>query len=276
MTDERKTASPVTEGELPEVLKNKRQLGPNDAFSFGCHKGVPCFTDCCGDINILLAPYDVLRLARHIGMSTGDFIKQHTLTPITKDLQLPVKMLRMGDDEKHKCPFVGDDGCTVYEARPWACRMYPLGMALPPARAGQEPEPIYFLFADGFCKGHAEAQGWTASDWRQDQDVLTQEAVEEGFREIVIHPFFIGGVRHLEPRQIEMFHMASYDLDTFRRFVFESSFLQRFEVPEPQLEKMRSDDDELLKFAFRWLRYALFGEPTMTVREGAPQVRRPS
>ena len=63
--------------------------------------------------------------------------------------------------------------------------------------------------------------------------------------------------------------MACYDLDRFRRFVFESTFLQRFEVEPELVERMRGDDEELLRFAFRWLRYALFAEPTMTARPSA-------
>ncbi|MHC4109385.1 MAG: hypothetical protein ACYSTY_15010 [Planctomycetota bacterium] len=61
--------------------------------------------------------------------------------------------------------------------------------------------------------------------------------------------------------------MACYDLDRFREFVFGSTFLQRFELEEEQVERMRDDDEELLRFAFRWLRYALFAEPTMTALE---------
>ncbi len=61
--------------------------------------------------------------------------------------------------------------------------------------------------------------------------------------------------------------MACYDLDKFRRFVTESKFLKYFDV-EPELaETIRTDDVELMKFAFRWLRFALFNEPTMKIRK---------
>ena len=62
-----------------------------------------------------------------------------------------------------------------------------------------------------------------------------------------------------------MFHMASYDLDRFRRFVFESTFLERFDLDKDLIEEMRTDDTALFNFAFRWLRLALFGEPTLPV-----------
>jgi Fe-S-cluster containining protein len=211
----------------------------------------------------------VLRLARKQGMTTKAFLDEHTLLPITKDLHLPVVMLKMGPEPEKRCTFVGEQGCTVYEDRPWACRMYPVGMALPPARAGVEPEPIYFLFEDDFCHGRHEDRKWTVDEWRKDQGLPEREAIEAGFQELVSHPWFIGG-RKLDARRMEMFHMACYDIDRFRRFVLESSFLDRFELEPELVEKLRTDDEEMLRFAFRWLKYAMFGEPTVPLREDNP------
>jgi hypothetical protein len=141
-------------------------------------------------------------------------------------------------------------------------------MAIPPARVGEEPEPVFFVFEDDHCKGRlqTEAKQWTSDSWREDQGIAAREDLERGFRELVSHPWFIGG-RQLDPKRIEMFHMACYDLDTFRTFIFESLFRDRFEL-EPELEEQLATDDEaLLRFAFRWLRFAMFAEPTMKARE---------
>jgi Fe-S-cluster containining protein len=256
------------ESNLPQFLEDKKRLDTGEEFPFTCHPGVPCFNDCCADVNIVLTPLDTLRLARARGMHTREFLDTHTINPITKDLQLPVVMLKMQDTENNPCPFLTEAGCGVYEDRPWACRMYPLGMAIPPARAGKEPEPVFFVFEDDHCKGRnqADAKRWTSESWRRDQGIADREELERGFRELVSHPWFIGG-RQLDPKRIEMFHMACYDLDTFRTFIFESSFRDRFEL-EPELEEQLATDDEaLLQFAFRWLRFALFAEPTMKARE---------
>jgi len=151
--------------------------------------------------------------------------------------------------------------------------MYPVGMGLPPARAGEEPQPVYFLFEDDYCKGRTEHKEWTVDKWRTDQGVVAREEIEAGYREIVSHPWFIGG-RQLDPKRMEIFHTACYDLDRFRDFVFGSTFLSRFELEDSLVATLRDDDVALLRFAFRWLRFALFAEPTMKVREGAPNVRR--
>lgn len=269
----RKPAPAAGAHALPEALRNQRRLEAGGRFRFGCHPGLSCFTDCCADVNILLTPMDVLSLSRRLGIPTGEFIARYTLTPVTKDLHLPVLMLRMGEEPQRRCLFVGTEGCDVYQDRPWSCRMYPVGMGLPPARAGEEPQPVYFLFEDDFCKGRTEPKEWTVDKWRTDQDVAAREEIEAGFRGIVSHPWFIGG-RQLDPKRMEIFHTACYDLDKFRDFVFDSTFLSRFELEDSLVTTLRDDDLALLRFAFRWLRFALFAEPTMKVREGAPNVRR--
>jgi Fe-S-cluster containining protein len=261
------------EPEVPEILRDKRQLARGERFKFACHPGVPCFNHCCADVKIVLTPLDVLRLARRLKITTTEFLDRHTLLPITKELQLPVVLLRMDENSERKCSFVGEEGCTIYEDRPWACRMYPVGTAIPPARAGVEPQPVSFLFEDDYCKGHEEDRTWTTDEWRGDQGVGEQDELEAGFREIVSHPWFIGG-RKLDPRRMEMLHTACYDLDKFRAFIFDSTFTQRFELEPELLEGMRTDDLALLHFAFRWLRFALFAEPTMKVRPDAPDSPR--
>jgi Fe-S-cluster containining protein len=254
--------------EEPEVLRDKRKLAADERFSFSCHSALPCFNRCCADVNIVLTPLDVLRLARRLGITTTEFLEKHALVPITQELELPVVMLKMGDDPEKKCSFVGPDGCTVYEERPWACRMYPVGMAIPPARAGVEPEPVFFLLEDDFCKGHGERKTWTVKQWRSDQGVQEHEDLEQDFKALVSHPWFIGG-RKLDPRRVEMFFTACYDLDKFRSFVFDTTFLQRFVLEDELVEQLKNDDLALLRFGSRWLRFALFAEPTMTLRDDA-------
>lgn len=267
-------ASRSSAGALPDEVGCHRQLLPGEEYKFSCHPDLACFTHCCADVNIMLTPVDVLNLSRHLGITSSEFLDQYALLPITKDLQLPVVMLKMQDDEGKRCHFVSDEkGCTVYEHRPWACRMYPLGMALPPAKAGVQPQPTFFVIEDDFCDGHKQEQAWTVQSWRANQGLERHEELEQGFAKIVSHPWFIGG-RRLNPPQMEMFFTACYDLDKFRQFVLKSSFLQRFEVEEQVVEEIKKDDVALLHFAYRWLRFALFGETTLAVREGVEEEAR--
>ncbi len=69
--------------------------------------------------------------------------------------------------------------------------------------------------------------------------------------------------------------MACYDLDRFRRFIFESRFLELFEVDEARVEALRRDDEELLEFALQWLRFSLFQEKTMKIRQRGRRSKAP-
>ena len=57
--------------------------------------------------------------------------------------------------------------------------------------------------------------------------------------------------------------MVSYDLDTFRKFVFESSFLKRFEIDEKKINLITKNEENLLQFGIEWLNFSLFGEGTI-------------
>jgi hypothetical protein len=69
---------------------------------------------------------------------------------------------------------------------------------------------------------------------------------------------------------MKMAFMASYNVDTFRQFVFNSSFLSRFDLPEERLEDARRSDTALLLLGFDWIRRFLFGEGPLGLKTKAP------
>jgi len=253
-----------------EILKNYPRLTPDSPFRFECHHGLACFNACCGDVNIFLTPYDIIRLKQALGISSSEFLAKFTLAPFDKKLRYPIRLLKMNDDQKKTCPFVSEQGCTVYGDRPWACRMFPLGLASPSEEDKSVEDEFYFLLQESICQGFGGKREWTVGDWLKDQGITEYTKVGDLFKEITLHPFFREG-KELKPQAMEMFHMVCYDIDKFRGFVFESSFLEKFEVAEDVRQAIKEDDVELLKFGFLWLRFALFGERTMILKEGVEQ-----
>ncbi|MBI4918239.1 MAG: YkgJ family cysteine cluster protein [Acidobacteria bacterium] len=250
------------------ILAQAKRLGPDDKFHFACHPKLGCFNSCCANVNVYLMPYDVLRLKRRLGIDSRSFLERHAIADALDTRGLPIVQLRMTEDEKKRCPFVTEAGCSVYEDRPWACRMYPIGGASPPAgKAGAE---TFYFVVERFesCAGFDEDREWSVAEWKENQGVAEYEAKSEAFKAISLHPFFVEQRRTLPLDKSRMLLMACYDLDTFRKFVFETSFLRRFEISPEIVERLRADDEALLIFAYRWLRFGLFGEPTLTL---APQ-----
>jgi Fe-S-cluster containining protein len=257
-----------------KILAEYPRLGLDDRFTFGCHPGVSCFNCCCRDVNIFLTPYDVLRLRKRLGVSSGEFLDRYTLLPVQKDMKTPVVMLRMKDDEGKTCHFLTEEGCGVYSDRPWPCRMYPLGMAAAKDTPdGWRGERFWFLLKEDVCKGFEEATSWTVKEWLENQGIDQYDDWGDAYKELTLHKFFEDGGT-LSPEKLNMFYTACYDLDKFRSFVFETTLLERFEVEEDLIHEMSYDDETLLRFAFLWLRFSLFGEPTMRPRPEAVEAIR--
>jgi len=263
---------PLKKSNTDKVVPVK--LTEKSRFKFRCHKGVKCFTACCSNINIVLPPYDLLRLRKRLGLATDDFINQYCEIEILAKTLLPVITLKMKNDEKKSCPFLTPDGCTVYEDRPSNCRYYPVGMATLRKRDAEGgKDEFYFMVKEDHCKGFEEDKDWTIAEWRKDQDADLYDDMNRGWMDILIKKKSFGE-REFPEIKNRMFFMVSTDTDYFRQFVFESSFLNTYDIPAERIEKVRTDDAELLKLGFEWLRSAMFAEDTLTLRDGVAEARK--
>jgi Fe-S-cluster containining protein len=254
-----------------QILRDYPRLGPGDRFTFRCGKDLECFTRCCRDVSIVLTPYDVLRMKKALGITSTEFLERYALLPFAPEQKIPVVLLKM-DPEVKQCPFVGPDGCSIYAHRPWACRMYPLGVADP-----KNPSPadrrFHFLLQEELCRGHGQGKVYTVREWLEQEGIEEYDMMGAPFRDLMLDDFWERG-QELTPQQVDMYFMACYDLDRFRRFVFETKFLELFEVDEARVEAMRSDDLELLEFGTYWLRFSLFHQKTLKIKPSAAEARR--
>ena len=252
--------------ELKEkILKDYSRMKKSDKFCFDCNPTVSCFNKCCNDVNIFLTPYDIIRLKNRLGISSSEFLAKYTILPIEENLKHPIVMFRMNDDTLN-CQLVNENGCTVYEDRPWSCRMFPVGIASPKDTGEQSDEEFYFLLEESVCEGFKNGREWTVEDWMNDQGVEEYVELGELFKEISLHDKFLKG-RIKEPIKLEMFYTICYDIDKFRDLVFNSSFFKRFVVTDEEKAKMKKDDVELLKFGFKFLKFSLFGEDTLELSD---------
>ena len=59
--------------------------------------------------------------------------------------------------------------------------------------------------------------------------------------------------------QLQKIMVACYNLDVFRDFVFNTGFLDLYEVDEEIRSKIKNDDTALLNLGLAYLRKTLFG-----------------
>ena len=271
MTDT--TANDGTKSFLSSTDKNPSHVMPekltlDSTLKFDCHPGVPCFTACCHNIKIVLTPYDILILRKRLGISAHEFVMEYTQPIYLEKTDMPGVAIKL-TEEKNGCPFVTPEGCTVYSDRPSACRYYPVGMADFHEGGSDEPneEKFFFLVKEPHCKGFEENKQWTIGEWRADQGVDVRDEMNKEWLRLVMRRKSFGLQATLSEAAKRMFFMASTDLDTFRKFIFESSFLDTYEVDEETLKSIKEDDIELMHFSFKYLANTLFGARGMKIRE---------
>ncbi|MBU1171773.1 MAG: YkgJ family cysteine cluster protein [Proteobacteria bacterium] len=236
------------------------KLGIDTKFKFECHKNISCFTKCCRGIDIMLTPYDIVRLKNHLELSSEEFLAIYTEPKLLEKTDLPVVTLKLLDDDIKSCPFVRDDGCLVYQNRPTTCRYYPLGVGTLSHKEGADEDEFYFFINEPHCKGFEEEKEWTVREWRKDQGVDIHDKINEGWANlIVLKRSFPQNIKFSEKAK-QMFFMGCYNIDKFRKFIFESSFLKMYTIDDETIENIKNDEVALLEFAFSWLRDVFFNK----------------
>jgi Fe-S-cluster containining protein len=248
------------------ILPTKYTL--DSKIKFRCHPGVSCFTDCCGGIKIVLTPYDILQMRKRLDMSAAEFLHTYTEPTYLEKTDFPGVAMKLTDEQR--CPFIKSkkEGCMIYSDRPTACRYYPVGMANfhEGAQENQAAEAFYFVVKEPHCKGFEEDKTWTIKEWREDQGVDLRDKMNKGWMEIVMRRKSFGYQATLSEQAKRMFFMASTDLDQFRSFIFDSSFLDTYDVDQETLDKIREDDVELMLFSYKLLASMLFGTDDIKVK----------
>ncbi len=116
-----------------------------------------------------------------------------------------------------------------------------------------------------FCVGLDEDKVLTVKEWKKEQGISIYREMENLFKKITMNEFLSNKTINNKKIQ-EMYYMACYDLDRFRRFIFKSKFLETFDVDTETVGKIKHDDVELYKFAMRWLEYGLLGQHVLKVK----------
>ena len=250
------------------------KLTMDSKLKFRCHPGVRCFTACCGGIKIVLTPYDILQLTKRLGIPAHEFLHKYTQPTYLEKTDMPGVMLKLREED-NKCPFVTPQGCTVYTDRPTACRYYPVGMAdfheggSRDAEGNEQTaqeEKFFFIVKEDHCKGFEEDKEWTIREWRADQGVDVRDEMNKEWLRLVMRRKSFGHQATLSEQAKRMFFMASTDIATFRKFVFESSFLDTYEIDQETIDKIKEDDVELMLFSFKYLAATLFGAQLLKIR----------
>jgi len=262
MSDDR-PAIPFQSPVLPEVLSEQTEI------RFRCYPGIACFNACCKRADVTLAPYDILRLKQRLGLTSTEFLARHTV-PFQMDAD-GTPGVKLKTSEEGACLLLaGDQGCGVYPDRPTVCRYYPVALLNRRIAGEADTHQEYSLVREDHCQGHLEERPLSIGDYRAEQDCATYDEHNRDWYQLILKKRSAGpGVGRPPQTSLNVFFMASYDLDNFRRFVTSDKFKDTYDLPGDFYASIQADDLALLKFAYRFLRQVLFAEFSIPEQPGA-------
>ena len=228
---------------------------------FHCHSKLECYTFCCRNVDMILYPYDVIRLKRSLGIGSETFLRRHTLLVKGDNIYFPTLKLKLTEGESRACPFLVEGGCSVYIDRPTACRTYPLERAVDRSRQSGVSEDFYFMTNHSYCLGHSQKVSFSVKSWLRNQRLFEHNTMNDLWT--AMDTIFAGNPWKGEGAAGELQQLAflvCYNIDEFRKFVGEQKLLTQFRLPKEVRRRILADDAELLKFGFEWLKH-IFNKP---------------
>lgn len=133
--------------------KKLKKLEPNSTFHFSCKHCGRCCIDRVGPDSIILNPYDIFRIAKHLGESTKDIIKDYTEIILGTDSKLPLAIATSYmEGDTVICRFQSEGSCTIQDFKPSVCSLYPLGRMIRVDNESNNLDIEYFVQPTE-CKG---------------------------------------------------------------------------------------------------------------------------
>jgi Fe-S-cluster containining protein len=221
-----------------------------------CQSQVPCFNECCRDLNQFLTPYDIIRLKNHFKLSSTDFLKQYTTQHIGPQTGFPVITITPADRFERVCPFVTPAGCSVYENRPSSCRMYPVVRVLRRSRDDGKHEIQYALIKEKHCRGFEQKRQLTVKEWMAGQGLMPYNEANDLMMDIIsLKNQTMQGP--LKGYAQGLFYTMCYDIDRLKE-TGGGSGLETIEIPDG----VKNNDEKLLQFCMNYLKkYFLVHRP---------------
>src|SRR5689334_1577704 len=118
------------------ALMENKAVGLDDEFDFVCE----ACGDCCRNReDLVVTPYDIFRIAKHLQMSTKAVIEKYCEVYIGDDSRLPVVRIKPKIHNR-VCPFLKKGLCGIQAVKPFICGSYPLGRAF-----NKDLTSVYFI-----------------------------------------------------------------------------------------------------------------------------------
>jgi len=174
-------------------------LAETDPLQLSCGIG-GCASNCCKSGEpIVLNPYEIARICQASNLSYEDLLD---IVDTDRADGFPLVML----PREPACHFWTRQGCSIYQARPLACRLFPIG------RVYENMQSWFVLPGRNHCDGLVPVAAGTVADYLKAQDTALHIRMADQWIE------FVNKIEQLslsdKPVTSVAFHLFVYSPDT--------------------------------------------------------------
>lgn len=161
----------------------KMTIDVDAPFRFHC---TMCGKCCINRDDILLNPDDLFRIAKFLDLTPEEVVNQYCETYIGGTSRMPIVRLKP-QGSVMRCPFLKDRKCSIQDAKPVVCAMFPIGryVRVPKDQVMEEsiPETLY-LFSDPGCGDTSESH--TVREWLASYGIPLQDPFCSRWQQVLL------------------------------------------------------------------------------------------
>ncbi len=156
-----------------EGIENRR-LELDDILPFSC---THCGSCCVHQEELLLNPLDLFRVAKELGITVEQWLKQYGECYIGENSRMPIVRIRP-QGETRRCPLLKNNKCSVHKTKPSVCGLYPLGRTIryvmdEQGKPDMEKSEVIYFHSGCFCGSQTGHQ--TVREWLEEFHLLESE-----------------------------------------------------------------------------------------------------
>lgn len=227
---------------LQQIAENfdNMKIGLDDKFRFSCRQCGKC---CIEREDILLTPLDLFKLSKKLNMTPNDFVEKYGEVYIGDSSRMVLVRLKPRGSIR-RCPLLKDRKCSVHDAKPRVCAMFPIGRAfrLNPEKNSADQisvKNIEYIFNGAHC-GNAEEH--TVQEWLEAFGIPIEDEFFVEWQKTLTE---ICEIVHLAEKKfslektLDIIWSAIYAL-MYMRYDIDQEFIPQFEKNRDELlEKLR-------------------------------------
>lgn len=222
---------------------NTMKIGLDDSFRFHCTQCGKC---CINRDDILMTPRDLFRAASALNKSIPAMVDVFCDMYIGNDSRFPIVRLKPAGKDRH-CPLLKNNRCSIHQAKPGVCAMYPIGrMASYPVDQSEaidfEKLEIQYILQRPNCG--RRSQSHTVREWLSSFDIDTEDQFFRLWQKVVYEAGSM--LRTLEPL------VSDATISQTRNLVLVMLYLN-YDLNKDFMEQFKDHSDSILNLLHQLL-----------------------